>query len=266
MLTFRFLIRGTPPTPPQVNLKAAYAILRTAPCAITLAFITLGIPSAHAAPTAPNSIAGPRSHALASFDHPDALSACFIERGASQFTSISRDGLVWSPTATNLCTLILASQGTPLIPTDKTLATAFRLPTNGASFGIHLHGKSESAPSHLVLVSRTTADRGLIRVYRTPIWPSGTIAAKDQLPSAQIRVPSFPASDWYRLVITTQTNLSTAETTLAIQLLADTDGTRLASLDALDPGPALPGDGLVALRLFAPALGRVDVRSLIGQP
>lgn len=281
MLTFCFLMRGTHPTPLRINVQAACAaglahtgrfvtaIRRTAaPFAIALVLMAPAIPSALAAPAGgsatPNPPGIPRT--LAAFDEPGALSTLFIERGASQFASLTADGLSWSPTATNLYTIILAKRGVPSLTPDKTIAITFRLPADGASLGIHLHGKSEASPSHLVLVSRTAADRGLIRVYRTPTWPSGTIPATDLLPSAQTRMTAFPAGDWYRLVITTQPGPSATETTLSTLLFAETTDTVIASLDARDPGPALPDAGLVAVRLFAPPHGRIDVRSLIAQP
>ena len=282
MLTFPFLTRGTHPTPPRINAKPACsaglangryvtALRRTAPLALALALLAPALPSALAAPaTPPNGAADPGPpgipHTLAVFDDPSALSTLFIERGAGQFASITRDGLSWSPTATNIYTLILAKRGVPLVTRDKTIVVTFRLPTDGASLGLHLHGKSESAPSHLVLVSRTAGERGLIRVYRTPTWPSGTIAATDMLPSAQARMPAFPSGGWYRLVITTQTGPATEGTTLSTLLFSENNETVIASLDAHDSGPTLPDAGLVAIRLFAPPLGRIDVRALIAQP
>lgn len=277
MLSFRFLERGTPPpTPLPENpglacvswpsfVHIVTALLRTSALAIALIFLTPAAPATPAQGTAsPNPPGIPRT--LAAFDDPGTLSTLFIEHGAGQFASITRDGLSWSPTATNVYTLILAKRGVPSLTPDKTIAITFRLPTDGASLGIHLHGKTESSPSHLVLVSRTTADRGLIRVYRTPTWPSGTIAATDLLPSAQARMTAFPAGGWYRLVITTQPGPSATETTLSTLLFAETNDTVIASLDARDSGPALPDAGLVAVRLFAPPLGRIDVRALIAQP
>lgn len=249
--------------------RVSAALLRTAPLALALALLAPAGPSALAAPATPaNGSTNPPGipRTLAAFDDPSALSTLFIERGAGQFASITRDGLSWAPTATNIYTLILAKRGAPLVTKDKTIALTFRLPTDGASLGLHLHGKSESSPSHLVLVSRTTGDRGLIRVYRTPTWPSLSIAATDLLPSAQARLTAFPAGGWYRLVITTQTAPAAAGTTLSTLLFAEANDTVIANLDTYDSGPALPDAGLVAIRLFAPPLGRIDVRTLIAQP
>ena len=203
---------------------------------------------------------------LAVFDNPGTLAANFIERGAAQFAGVTAGGLSWSPTATNVYALILARKGVARTVGDQTITMEFRLPSDGASLGLHLHGKSEADPSHLVLISRSAGDRGLIRVYRTPTWPSSSIPATDLLAGAQARVPAFPADAWHRLVVTTQIDRATAETTLFIQLLAGDSETQLAKLEARDTGLALPEAGLVALRLFSPAGGRIEVRTLIGQP
>lgn len=203
---------------------------------------------------------------LASFAPNVPLAADFVERGAAQFATLSSDGLVWAPTATNVYTLVLAKRGVPRVVADKTITTEFRLPAGLTSLGLHLHGRDEASPSHLVLVNRTAPDRGLIRIYRTPTWPSGAIAAGDMLPAAQARVVDFPAEAWQRLVVTTETDRVQAQTTVYVQLLSAADNTQLAKLEARDPGLALPEAGLVALRLFGPAGGRVEIRSLVGQP
>lgn len=203
---------------------------------------------------------------LATFDSGTPLVADFVERGASQFATLTPDGLAWAPTATNVYTLVLARRGVPRIVADQAITTEFRLSTENSSLGLHLHARDEDEASHLVLINRTGPARGLLRVYRTAVWPSGSIANDDMLPAAQARIPDFPADAWHRLVVTTDTDRASAQTTLYIQLLAADTDAQLAKLEARDPGLALPEAGLVALRLFGAAGSRIEVRSLVGQP
>lgn len=203
---------------------------------------------------------------LAVFEPGSPLATNFVERGASQFATLTPSGLVWAPTATNVYTLVLARRGAPRIVADKTVTAEFRLPSENSSLGLHLHARDEAAPSHMILINRTSPERGLVRVYRTPVWPSGSIANADLLPAAQVRVTEFPGDAWHRLVVTTETDRSSAQTTLYIQLLAADTDAQLAKLEAHDPGLALPEAGLVALRLFGAAGSRIEVRSLVGQP
>lgn len=202
---------------------------------------------------------------LADLATPASLADNFDERGSRQFAGVTGRELVWSPNATNLYTAIHAVRGRPVVVSDLVLSVEFQLDAEGGSFGLHLHGAGDSDPSHLVLVNRSAPDRGLIRAYRTALWPSLSIPASAQITTAQARLTRFPSGEWYRLTVRTRIDDATGRTALSVRL-ADLHDEAVGTLDVVDPGSVLPSAGTVALRLFSPAGGVVRVRNLLGQP
>jgi len=231
-----------------------------------LALLTVS-PSPTAARTLDDGAMLPRGdwRVLADFRDGSTLSRNFVERGAAQFVTTSGGLLQWEPSATNIYSIVYAQRGQPVPVRDPAVAVEFQLAGEGASLGLHLHGSAEAEPSHLILVSRSAADRGLIRAYRTPIWPSSSIPASHQINSPLARLTHFPADEWYKLTVTTRSDEISGHTVLSVRLTT-ADETLVGSMDAVDTGKPLPAGGLVALRIFGGAGARHQVRALLGQP
>ncbi len=215
------------------------------------------------APSAEAQASFPRSgwRTVADLTESASLSRSFVELGAKKFASITEEGLRWAPSATNLYTVVYAPRARPTPVPDPRIAVEFQLPDINSSLGLHLHGATEDSPSHLILVSRNASGTGLLRAYRTPIWPSDSIEAVDLI-SPVTRLTDFPPDDWYRLTVTSRTEKKTGRTMLLVHLSTARKDHVIGSMEAVDPAPALPLSGLVALRFFASANGQIRVRQI----